>query len=49
MAIGFITGSVVGISTVILMFFTGPLIQFFKDILAPLFKDNATESTDITV
>lgn len=48
-AIGFITGSVVGISTVILMFFTGPLIQFFKDILAPLFKDNSTESTDATV
>ena len=38
-AIGFVTGSVVGIGTVIIAFFTGPVVSFFKDkVIAPRIK-----------
>lgn len=33
-SIGFISHSTIGIGTVVMMFFTGPLVQFFKDILS---------------
>lgn len=38
-SIGCITDSVIGLGTIIMMFFTGPLVQFFKDILNPMFDD----------
>lgn len=40
--IGFLTGGTVGISTVIMMFFTGPLVQFFKDITNAILSDNTS-------
>ena len=31
MGIGFATGSVVGVGTIIIAFFTGPVVSFFRD------------------
>lgn len=42
--IGFLTGSTVGISTAIMMFFTGPLVQFFKDITNPILNDTTSNT-----
>jgi uncharacterized membrane protein YczE len=35
--VALLTGGAIGVSTVIMMFFTGPLVQFFKDITEPIF------------
>lgn len=39
-AVGLATGSVVGIGTVIIAFFTGPIVSFFREkIIANVFSD----------
>ncbi|MGN1411775.1 MAG: YitT family protein [Oscillospiraceae bacterium] len=40
-SIGFISHSTIGIGTVVMMFFTGPLVQFFKDMLNPTFDEQS--------
>lgn len=39
-AVAFVSGGTLGVSTVVMMFFTGPLVQFFKDVLNPVFDDH---------
>jgi uncharacterized membrane protein YczE len=39
--VALLTGGAIGVSTVIMMFFTGPLVQFFKDITEPIFTTKA--------
>jgi uncharacterized membrane protein YczE len=34
--VAFLTGGTLGVSTIIMMFFTGPLVQYFKDLLSPV-------------
>ena len=37
--VGFLTGSVIGIGTVIIAFFTGPIVRFFREkVIAPRIK-----------
>jgi len=37
--VGFLTGSVIGIGTVIIAFFTGPIVSFFREkVIAPRIK-----------
>jgi uncharacterized membrane protein YczE len=44
--VGFLTGSVIGVGTIIMMFFTGPLVQFFKDFLSPMFDSDPNLKTN---
>lgn len=38
-AIGFLTGSVVGVGTVVMAFFTGPIVTFFRErLISPMVK-----------